>query len=644
MARFSSSLAGSTSLSSGIVSFNNVLTAVAQSFAWTVPAGVTQIAVTGCAPGGSSFQTTNPGTNDNASCSVFANGHIYGTDNGTTDNQGYFLDPHTMRLGNFGTSTAQGFTRSAQSGRLLLVSPLGQNMLFFHTGTTVILRSTDGGRNWTSISYSQSAHQSCGAFHSSDENLVVTGSAGSNFAHYSINGGLTWAAVPNLPAGFACQNVKFVNGNFVILATATGNSRLGFSPDAVNWTWVDLGFTAPPVDIAFGAGVFALAVRNTTNNLYTATALNGTWTSRTFGSAANVNCITFANGCFIAAGDAGITQRRSTDGITWSSTTGGSLSGVVGCRNIAWSPVGINANGTWCVGRSGAGVNISTDNGVTWTNVGSADYNANTNGVTWQGGIFGTLFGIIAITTTGTAVKYVGTTAINPISQRLSMDAVIARISAGIVQEVLRLEGGQSSMWDTSTTYTSGDGGSFVGTKFRGTGNGTSTGPGNGEGGLGARFNATSGIPIRHQNSAGGMAIGTNSFGGGAARQLPDIINLTGGRPNTLRFPGASGGNSGTNSASGGGSSIFGFGGDAHSETNDAVNVAAPGWGGGASGRHNQGTAGAGGGEGVYRYSLTVTPGDTLYFHNHHSIGRANNNNQGFVGNPGAWIIEWNAA
>jgi hypothetical protein len=138
-----------------------------------------------------------------------------------------------------------------------------------------------------------------------------------------------------------------------------------------------------------------------------------TWTSRTstFGST-DINALTFGNGVYLAAGDAG-QLRSSTDAITWTTRTSGFGATIINALTFG--------NGVYIAGGRSGTLTTSTD-GTTWTTrtsaFGSTDINALTfgNGVYVAGGQAGTLTTSTDGTTWTTRTSGFGATDINALT------------------------------------------------------------------------------------------------------------------------------------------------------------------------------------------------------------------------------------
>ena len=631
MARFSSSLAGSTSLSSG-ARFTNMQTTQAGMVAWTVPAGVTQIAVTGCAAGGNRPNDTNV----TAPVDSAGTGYTFGrfatngsfmfmaTPQDSTRGSGGRYDVYTWRGGSAGVRSNWGSPSFTARG--VGLSADGNTILQGLNGSTEIRRSTNGGRNVSSVNPGLGTNFIDFVFLPQSNTIVFAATSAGGTIGVSRDGGATWASLAGTPAGFSLRTLKTLDNMVVALGTATGNSRLGYTSDGVTWTWVDLGVTIGPNDIARSGSTFCIV--GGSSLVLTATALNGAWTSRTWGGpAANICAIDGSGTRFVAGSDAGVANgaRQSTDGITWTAISGTGTT-AFGSKSVAWSPAGITSAGTWVISGAGSGNStyVSTDGGVTFSlPSGSVGDGNGGYSLTPDYGVVGTPYGVIAVTSSGPA-KYTSAVRQTPTATVLGGDATITVNRSGAIVELLRLETGL-----TSTDNSGGDGGSYVGARSPGGNNR----PGAGQGGVGAVGTAAATTPA--SGNGGPCTGGNDNHGGGGAMRLIDIVALTGGAPNTLRFPGASGAGS-TNYQGGGGSSIFGSGGTG------GTSGAAPGPGGGANGLTASANGAAGGGEGVYRFSLTVVPGETLLINSGCLGSVGNSSGSPNWGNPGFLQWEWN--
>jgi hypothetical protein len=134
-----------------------------------------------------------------------------------------------------------------------------------------------------------------------------------------------------------------------------------------------------------------------------------TWTSRTSGTASNINAVAYGNGVYVYGGDSGVVA-TSTDAITWTTGTTGSSAFIFDL---------IYADGIFVAARSSGGIFTSTD-GITWTsrtsgtasNITALTYGDNlyvaagaggnlrtsTDGITWTSRSSGTTFNIAALT------------------------------------------------------------------------------------------------------------------------------------------------------------------------------------------------------------------------------------------------------
>ena len=120
-----------------------------------------------------------------------------------------------------------------------------------------------------------------------------------------------------------------------------------------------------------------------------------TWTTRdsTFG-ATDINALTFGNGVYLAAGNAG-QLRSSTDAITWTTQTSGFGSTIINALTFG--------NGVYVAGGNSGTLTTSTD-GTTWTTRTSAFSSTAINALTFGNGVYvaGGNSGTLTTSTDGT--------------------------------------------------------------------------------------------------------------------------------------------------------------------------------------------------------------------------------------------------
>jgi hypothetical protein len=306
-----------------------------------------------------------------------------------------------------------------------------------------------------------------------------------------------------------------------------------------------------------------------------------------------LNGIKYLNGHFVAVGDGGAVA-TSADGITWVSTTAGTLARYR--KSIHF----YEYSGHYIL-------STSTSNGYLFTSTNLSDWVSNAYS-TCSSAIV-TAANII-IFNSGTFYSDKNPTSLFNKSLSTSSDggnAVIVRKSTQ--KELIKVKGGLAAI----TNGNGGNGGSSTNSICYG---GGAAFPAAGIGGNGG---VTTTVPA---NGTGG-ATSNNMYGGGGCPLLETMGNTYDG----VRVPGAGGAYWVTSSQSGGGGSILTRGGAGYVQL---------GIGGGQS--SNSQSAG-GGGEGIVRATINVTPGEILLI----SSGMAQQSMSDSISLPsnGIVIIEW---
>lgn len=543
-----------------------------------VPAGVTSLYVTGCAAGGRHADSLSPTTEwtvDNSAggrtlFAVSASGNIcaasHGSPSTNTSLAGVLIDLVGRKISRNGTSNAIYWNRTnkhcaaADNGFVIFQGGAGgayQKRLGEWTGTGV------GYGDYQRIALAPAHYASatsstrCCALETTATDLSAFNGSSFSSATYS---------------GKVFVSMSYTNGYFVAGETSGGTTRVYFKTEALaqspsGWSSATVVASTKTIyAIAYGAGLYVAVCSG--GSIYTATALNGTWTSRTSGTASNLTEIKFAGGRFVAAGAGGATT-TSTDGITWTAATAGASD--IQPFDLHY----MDTLGLWVV-SSGAKTVYTATTPTSWTQ---------------QTTLFGsTTVGIAAtpcglIYDDGSSIKITpdprGSTYYTFSTSSDGGDAVIARQSDAV--ELLRLGGGFAG-----SSTTGGNGGSTEGRYVAG---GTSTLPAVGVWGNGA---VTTTLPATGNGGVGAA----NIYGGGGCPLVtansPTVLYGT-------KIPGGAGAGWAASGKSGGGGSIFVAGGSANVTPADA---------GGGMGSAT--TGGGGGGESVVRYRIDVTPGETL--------------------------------
>ncbi len=195
---------------------------------------------------------------------------------------------------------------------------------------------------------------------------------------FSSADGASWTSVPDADSEGYLVDLAVGNG-VIVAARAAGldGARVDVSTDGSNWQGVAL----PPAsvfdsnqDIAFGAGLFAVVSAGTSlPHLFTSPD-GRTWTAQTgLDNGNGYIYLAYGNGVFLAQ-ENGISQKISTDGITWKTASPGITQNIPGIGTLPLATrFGRFLNGQFlAVGGGSAGFSLynSTD-AQTWTSFGS---------------------------------------------------------------------------------------------------------------------------------------------------------------------------------------------------------------------------------------------------------------------------------
>lgn len=145
------------------------------------------------------------------------------------------------------------------------------------------------------------------------------------------------------------------------------NAQLYSSSNSTTWALRTTGLSGAIMDVANGnvANTYVAVSRSSSATANLSVSTDGlTWGTRNSGVSANLNCVTFGNGLYVAAGNSG-NITTSTDGYTWATRTSPQTSNP-------WN-IALYNNGKYLLlanTSTAAGINAaySTD-GTTWTSV-----------------------------------------------------------------------------------------------------------------------------------------------------------------------------------------------------------------------------------------------------------------------------------
>lgn len=211
----------------------------------------------------------------------------------------------------------------------------------------------------------------------------------------------------------------YLNGNYFITGPSAGTGRnLITSSDGITWSYAASGATYAITGAAYALSTYVFV--GTGGNITTASSPTGALTSRTSGTAQQLNDLVYANLLFVAVGNAGAIT-TSADGVTWTAQTVGasnfnrviyanSIFMAVGASGVIYtSTTGL----TWTAQTSGTAqalYDISW-NGTAWNVVGAGNIILrSTNATTWTSQTAGTSETFNTIADNGTALVVGSTT------------------------------------------------------------------------------------------------------------------------------------------------------------------------------------------------------------------------------------------
>lgn len=239
------------------------------------------------------------------------------------------------------------------------------------SGTSVAASSLDG-ITWTQRTMPASAKWENVAY---GNGTFVAIARESSIAATSTNG-ITWTQRA-MPTSATWRCITFGNGVFVAMDSGTGKN-VAVSSDGINWTsstttnagWSDVIF-------ATHLGIFVAIIIGSNTAATSNDGLN--WTYRTLPTTSAWTGLAYGNNTIVAVSETGGSfgnAATSTDGINWTARQTRGLHRAVAFGNNIFSAVGSTVVTT-----------RSTNNGVTWTEHGSANANNNTS-IAYGSGVF----------------------------------------------------------------------------------------------------------------------------------------------------------------------------------------------------------------------------------------------------------------
>ena len=258
-----------------------------------------------------------------------------------------------------------------------------------------IMRSTNGGVDWTEVTTSfgaQYGEQYFGVAYGGGTFVAVSNRPDGNRIIYSTDAGVTWQEASGYDSGTSVSKgymgISYGGGRFVAVQD-TGNQRVSYSTDGINWTNV----TVPLSDwqsVAYGDGTWvAIAWQGAAGYVMYSTDDAQTWTTTSSGvTSQQWFDVEYGDGKFVAAGmNPGNINRTmySEDGINWTAIESAGDKRYV---SVAYG------SGLWIVGGryyNGASYIQWSKDGVNW-NLADVSYGNTMWGMHYANGVFmGTL-------------------------------------------------------------------------------------------------------------------------------------------------------------------------------------------------------------------------------------------------------------
>lgn len=645
-----------------------------QKVSLTVPAGVTQMFATGCAPGGSSGNPPSGAPNFYNLC--YDAGHdIYVGNTAAAPANGSISTTGVLSQGSvFNNLSASGSYNPVGTYHGWAFGCAQSGTPFFVSAGTTGSGSTSAGISWSTDGYTWNTLAISGlttdtcakqiAVSNDGRAVVLWASGGSKMLTATKDYGNTWSTPASLGAVDANSHVTFINtgpGYFVYAANNT-TSPFWYATDpttTAGWTAITPGIAKRGVSVGWDGTNFIWGYSN--GVIQTSATINGAQTARTSNLyASGYVSIVVGSGVVIAydisgASGSNSTSRSTDNGVTWANCAPSASMNMVD-GSIVWSPsasifvASLNSTYTY-YSATGASWSACTTNATTIAGFPSS--NASTGWgvpVAVTGGVVvgGRYFAPSVSTSTWQSVN-TSLHTLAGISFSTLCDGGNLTITGSTSGALLSLAGGKGNSVSQTSSWFGGNGGGAGSTGGRGALSALLGGSGlSGMGGI----PSAAGGPVSFGKGTAGNAStagqGSMTAGGGTI-----LVATLGSSVFNVKIPGAGGGWSSASGSSNyylgsGGGSCFSQAPDCPSSAYSSSNtVDANGIGVGSYGAcgnsTNNGYGTGGGGEGCYHMTLNVTPGETLTII---VPGRAplsrDTTATGSLGGPAFLQLEWN--
>ncbi len=252
---------------------------------------------------------------------------------------------------------------SGTTATLYSVSTVDANVAWATGVGGVVVRTTNGGLNWTAVTPPRAvdAHVICGI--SANKALVATNGSTDAKIHLTTNGGQTWQDVFTQAGGFINVIIMFDEINGFAQGDPVGTSWTLLKTTDGGLTWTS-ATTLPPVSGEYGWNNSGWNVGDNiwfgTNNskVYKSTDRGATWTSAPT-TVLNSYSVAFGDAQKGVVGSATGTANRSTDGgNSWAAITTPATGNILGMTTVGGEEF-------WFT--SGSSVYYSSNHGTDWS-------------------------------------------------------------------------------------------------------------------------------------------------------------------------------------------------------------------------------------------------------------------------------------